>query len=56
MIMHMKLDQHEIEKIKFFADATLKILEAYDEMLQDARIDEAIRNEYSSKVQLMTDI
>lgn len=49
---YLKLDIEEIEKIKIFADATLKILEAYDEMLEDSRIDEEIRKEYSLKVQL----
>lgn len=49
---YLKLDLEEIDKIKIFADATLKILEAYDEMLEDNRIDEAIRKEYSLKIQL----
>lgn len=49
--MHIKLEAEEIEKVKVFADATLKILEAFDRMLEDTRIDEKIRKEYSSSVQ-----
>jgi bifunctional DNA-binding transcriptional regulator/antitoxin component of YhaV-PrlF toxin-antitoxin module len=48
---HTKLNEEEVEKIKIFADATLKILEAFDKMLEDNRIDEAIRKEYSEWVQ-----
>lgn len=52
MMDYIKLDVEEIDKIKIFADATLIILEAYDQMLDDTRIDETIRNEYRLKVQL----
>ncbi|MBT2728380.1 hypothetical protein J7E63_15735 [Bacillus sp. ISL-75] len=49
---YIKMEAEEIEKIKVFADATLKIIEAFDQMVEDERIDEAIRKEYSLKVQL----
>lgn len=49
--MDIHIDQEEMEKIKFFAKATGKILEAFDKMLQDNRIDENIRKEYSELVQ-----
>lgn len=49
---HVKLDIEEIEKIKIFADVTLNILEAFDKMLEDTRIDEEIRKEYSLKIKL----
>jgi hypothetical protein len=49
---YVKLELEEIEKIKIFATATVKILEAFDQMLEDNRIDENIRKEYSSKIQL----
>jgi hypothetical protein len=47
---YVKLDAEELEKIKFFIQATLKILKAYDEMLLDERIDENLRNEYQQKI------
>jgi hypothetical protein len=47
---YVKLDAEELEKIKFFVQATLKILKAYDEMLVDERIDKEIREEYQEKI------
>jgi hypothetical protein len=47
---YIKLDAEELEKVKFFANATLKILEAFDEFLEDQRIDQEIRNEYQERI------
>jgi len=52
MDKHIKLNEEEKEKIKFFADATLNIINAFNQMLEDQRIDEEIRKEYSLKVQI----
>lgn len=43
---YVSLDAEEVEKVKMFAEATLKIYEAFEKMLDDERIDENIRNEY----------
>lgn len=43
----MNLDSEEKEKTKFFVDATLKIMKAFDKMLEDNRIDEEVRKEYA---------
>lgn len=48
--LHVKLDAEEIEKLKVFADATLKILNAFEKMLDDPRIDEEIRKEYKTSI------
>jgi hypothetical protein len=47
---HIKLDPEEIEKIKFFVQATVKVLDAFDLMLEDQRIEEYIRSEYKEKI------
>lgn len=47
---YIKLDAEEIEKIKFFVQATVKILEAFDQMLEDDRIDQEIREEYQQRI------
>ena len=47
---YIKLDAEEIEKIKFFVQATVKILEAFDAMLEDDRIDQEIREEYQQRI------
>lgn len=47
---HIKLEPEEVEKIKFFAQATLKVLDAFDAMLLDERIDQEIRNEYQERI------
>jgi hypothetical protein len=47
---HIKLEPEEIEKIKFFVQATVKVLEVFDIMLEDERIDQEIRNEYQERI------
>jgi hypothetical protein len=42
----------EREKTKVFADATLKILNAFDKMIEDNRISEEVREEYASMIRL----
>lgn len=43
---YVSLDAEEVEKVKMFAEATLKIYDAFEKMLDDERIDEKIRKEY----------
>jgi hypothetical protein len=46
----MELSEEETEKLKVFVNATMKVLEAFDEMLEDNRIDFEIRKEYHAKI------
>lgn len=48
--MEKYLDAEEVEKIKMFAEATLKIYDAFEKMLDDERIDEEIRKEYRNSM------